>query len=99
MLLQWRCRAALSLKKHTSGSVCLRLHENSNVACDEMIFSGDTLFKMGVGRTDLPGGSFSALKKSIRQHLFVLDDDTLVHPGHGLKTFIGLEKRSNPFVA
>ena len=83
---------------HTAGSVCLLLHENSGIRCPEILFSGDTLFYMGVGRTDLPGGSAETLIKSIRQRLFVLEDDTVVYPGHGGKTFIGYERRNNPFV-
>jgi len=83
---------------HTRGSVCLLLHENSDIQCQQILFSGDTLFQNGVGRTDLPGGSTEALVKSIRDRLFVLDDDTVVYPGHGAKTFIGYERRNNPFV-
>jgi glyoxylase-like metal-dependent hydrolase (beta-lactamase superfamily II) len=60
-------------------------------------FVGDALFAGSIGRTDFPGGSFTALTGSIRDKLFVLPDDTLVYPGHGPKTTIGREKRSNPF--
>lgn len=83
---------------HTAGSVCLLMHENSDIDCPETIFSGDTLFHMGVGRTDLPGGDARMLIKSIRQRLFVLEDGTAVYPGHGGKTFIGYERRYNPFL-
>jgi hydroxyacylglutathione hydrolase len=63
-----------------------------------MAFTGDTLFKQTVGRTDLPGGSGRDLLGSIVNKLLVLDDDTLVLPGHGESTTIGLERRTNPFL-
>ena len=75
---------------HTPGGISLR--------CGDMLFSGDTLFLEGVGRTDLPGGSTEALVKSIREKLFVLSDDVRVFPGHGPETTIGFEKRYNPFL-
>jgi len=62
-------------------------------------FDGDVLFAMGIGRTDLPGGSFDTLKHSIREVLFALPDETVIYPGHGPKTTVGQEKRSNPWVA
>lgn len=68
--------------------------------CEEQGFliSGDVLFREGVGRTDLPGGDAPTLVNSIRQVLFPLPDDTVVHTGHGPSTTIGWEKRHNPFV-
>ncbi len=75
---------------HTRGGVCFKY--------DGLLFSGDTLFNSGVGRTDLPGGSMAQLETSIRDKLYVLPDDTLVLPGHGESTSIGLEKAVNPFV-
>ncbi len=61
-------------------------------------FGGDVLFQGSIGRTDFPDGNMKVLLTSIRQKLFVLPDETLVHPGHGATTTIGEEKRYNPFV-
>ena len=69
-----------------------------SIICDNMLFSGDTLFFEGIGRTDLQGGDLDAIIHSIKDKLFVLPDDTKVFPGHGPETTIGHEKRSNPFV-
>lgn len=63
-----------------------------------LALAGDVLFAGSVGRTDLPGGDTATLLRSIREKLFALADDTVVHPGHGPATTIGTEKRSNPFV-
>ena len=63
-----------------------------------VVFDGDVLFAEGVGRTDLPGGDWETLVRSIRQVLFALPDETVVYPGHGPKTTIGCEKRHNPWV-
>ena len=62
------------------------------------VFSGDTLFQGSVGRTDFPGGSMSAIVRSVKEKLFLLPDDTRVCPGHGDETSIGYEKKFNPFV-
>lgn len=62
------------------------------------VLGGDVLFAGSVGRTDLPGGSFQQLADGIRRVLFALPDDTVVLPGHGPKTTVGREKKSNPFV-
>ena len=62
------------------------------------VWAGDVLFAGSVGRTDLPGGSFETLARSIRQRLFALPDETRVLPGHGPATTIGEERRHNPFV-
>jgi hydroxyacylglutathione hydrolase len=75
---------------HTPGSICL--------ATEGMVFSGDTLFAGGVGRTDLGGGDWGALMNSLSEKLMRLPDDTLVVPGHGPETTIGEERRRNPFV-
>ncbi|NOS55442.1 MAG: MBL fold metallo-hydrolase [Cyclobacteriaceae bacterium] len=61
------------------------------------VLSGDVLFKRSIGRTDLPGGNFDVLLKSIQQKLFLLPDDVVVYSGHGPTTTIGEEKRLNPF--
>ncbi len=75
---------------HTRGSVVFRV--------DQTVFTGDTLFRSSVGRTDLPGGSGRDLLDSIVTKLLVLDDDTVVLPGHGPRTTIGHERRTNPFL-
>lgn len=72
---------------HTKGGICL------HIPGEGIIFTGDTLFNGGVGRTDLPGGDSHALWSSIREVLFALDDSTLVYPGHGPTTTIGRERR------
>ena len=71
---------------HTPGSVCLYWPE------EKTLLSGDTLFRMGYGRTDLPGGDMGQLIASL-QRLFELPNDTKVYPGHGDFTTIGAEKR------
>lgn len=78
---------------HTQGSVTFRIADVENV-----VFTGDTLFQATVGRTDLPGGSGRDLLGSILNKLLVLDDATVVLPGHGAKTTIGIERRTNPFL-
>lgn len=62
------------------------------------VWVGDVLFAGSVGRTDLPGGSFEVLRRSVRERLFTLPDDTVCHPGHGPSTTIGEERAHNPFV-
>jgi len=78
---------------HTPGGICLVLSGKPT-----QIFSGDTLFAGGVGRTDFPGGDGEALFASIRDRLYKYPDDTIVYPGHGPATIIGEERRTNPFV-
>lgn len=63
-----------------------------------ILFSGDTLFNSGIGRTDFPGCSYEQLEYSIRKKLYILPDNTVVYPGHGPETTIGDEKRGNPFI-
>lgn len=62
------------------------------------VIAGDVLFKESIGRTDLPGGDFDTLIKSIRKQLLPLGDDVNVHPGHGHSTTIGYERKFNPFL-
>ena len=75
---------------HSPGSVTL--HAGTK------LLVGDVLFAGSVGRIDLPGGSWETLQRSIRERLLVLSDETEVHPGHGPRTSIGLERRTNPFL-
>ncbi len=77
---------------HSPGSICLHLKEQ-----DEVI-GGDVLFQGSIGRTDLPGGDHNTLIGSIMSKLLPLPDNTIVHPGHGPSTTIGVEKVSNPFL-
>lgn len=76
---------------HTPGGVSL-------VVAPWCLFSGDTLFRRGVGRTDLRGGDEDALYTSIETRLYPLDSELVVYPGHGPPTTIGEERRMNPFV-
>jgi len=76
---------------HTPGSISL--------LGSDRVFSGDCLFAGGVGRSDFPGGSEADLFHSIETKLLTLDDDTIVHPGHGPDTTIGRERMGNPFIA
>lgn len=75
---------------HTPGSISLYT--------DNLLFTGDTLFCEGVGRTDLPGSSQEKLLNSVKQKLFTKPDDTEVFPGHGPSTTIGWEKKNNPWI-
>ena len=75
---------------HTEGGMCVRI--------GNILFSGDTLFRASVGNTTFETGNWNELKQSIKNKLFVLDDDTVVYPGHGPATTIGYEKEFNPFV-
>lgn len=77
---------------HTEGGMCIYVEEA------KALFSGDTLFRQSIGRTDFPGGSYKEIMDSIRKKLFVLPDDTNVFPGHMGTTSIGFEKENNPFV-
>jgi glyoxylase-like metal-dependent hydrolase (beta-lactamase superfamily II) len=65
----------------------------------KMVFVGDTLFAGSIGRTDLPGGDYETLIRSVKEKIFPLGDDVVIYPGHGPKTTVGRERRSNPFFA
>jgi hydroxyacylglutathione hydrolase len=77
---------------HSEGSLCLYLPE------EHLLLAGDTLFAGGVGRTDFPGGNAEKLLDSIHERLLPLPDATLVIPGHGPSTTIGIERVHNPFL-
>ncbi len=77
---------------HTPGHIGFIEHQK------RIAFTGDVLFKNGIGRTDFPGGSYEEILSSIRNKLYPLGDDMIVVPGHGPYTTIGEEKRTNPYV-
>jgi glyoxylase-like metal-dependent hydrolase (beta-lactamase superfamily II) len=79
---------------HTPGCCCFL----GEFAQGPVVFAGDTLFRGGVGRTDLLGGRWEQLEASIQRELYTLEDRTLVIPGHGPETTIGEEAENNPFV-
>lgn len=76
---------------HCPGGVCLQIDKIH-------LFVGDTLFAGSIGRTDLPGGNYDLLMRSITEVLFPLGDEAIVHSGHGPDTTIGRERKTNPFV-
>jgi glyoxylase-like metal-dependent hydrolase (beta-lactamase superfamily II) len=77
---------------HSPGSLSLWIPNEGAV------FSGDVLFRGGIGRTDLPGSDFKTLFYTIRDKLFILPDETFVYPGHGSRTTIGYERQNNTWV-
>jgi hydroxyacylglutathione hydrolase len=81
---------------HCPGGVCLQIGRKGEPG--DHLFVGDTLFAGSIGRTDLPGGDYPLLMKSITGVLFALGDEATVHPGHGPDTSIGRERTQNPFV-
>jgi glyoxylase-like metal-dependent hydrolase (beta-lactamase superfamily II) len=84
---------ALYVPGHTEGHMVF-VNENERIC-----IGGDVLFNGSIGRTDLPGGNFETIIKSIHDTLFTLHNDTIVYPGHGPTTTIGAEKKTNPFCA
>jgi glyoxylase-like metal-dependent hydrolase (beta-lactamase superfamily II) len=78
---------------HTPGGICLLMRRPDN----KILFTGDSLFCQGIGRTDL-GGDEELLLRVIREKLLVLPDDTVIYPGHGPSSTIGDEKRNNPYL-
>jgi hydroxyacylglutathione hydrolase len=77
---------------HTPGGICLYARQEG------LVFVGDTLFADSVGRADFPGGDMGQLIRSIRNKLLTLPDSTVAYPGHGSRTAIGRERRTNPFL-
>jgi hydroxyacylglutathione hydrolase len=77
---------------HTEGSVCLYF------PAEKLLIAGDTLFARSIGRTDLPGGSFEKIMRSLHHRVMTLPDETIVIPGHGPRTTIGEEREENPFL-
>ena len=86
------CLKVIHAPGHTPGHVCFYERDQG------VLFDGDVLFYRGIGRTDLPGGSWPQLLDSIQRVLFALPDDTVVYSGHGQATTIGEEKRLNPWL-
>lgn len=80
---------AIHTEGHSKGGMCFLI--------EDKLFSGDTLFLGSVGRTDLPGGSYEELEKSIRQKIFTLEENLTIYPGHGPSTTLENEKFYNPF--
>jgi hydroxyacylglutathione hydrolase len=80
---------------HCPGGVCLRTAKPGG---EVHLFVGDTLFAGSIGRTDLPGGNYEVLMKSITGVIFPLGEPAIVHPGHGPDTTIARERATNPFV-
>lgn len=76
---------------HSPGSACFLVNEKN-------LFSGDTLFRNTIGRTDILGGSQEQIIKSIKTKLMVLPDDVAVYAGHGESTSIGYERKYNPYI-
>ncbi len=77
---------------HTEGSVCLYFE------AQQKLIAGDTLFAGSIGRTDLPGGSYDKIMRSLHESILALPDEVEVTPGHGPMTYIGVERESNPFL-
>lgn len=85
---------AIHLPGHTPGGIALLMKRPK----DKILFTGDSLFCQGIGRTDFPGADEGLLIKSIKERLFRLSDDTVIYPGHGPSSTIGKEKQDNPFL-
>lgn len=87
-----RAIEALHTPGHAEGSICFYLEEQ------KVLFAGDVLFRMGIGRTDLPTGDYDTLIEAIKTNLLSLPEDVIVYPGHGPSTTIKEEKDMNPFL-
>jgi glyoxylase-like metal-dependent hydrolase (beta-lactamase superfamily II) len=81
---------------HCPGEVCLQVGQTGTPG--QHLFVGDSLFAGSIGRTDLPGGNYDVLMRSITVVIFSLGDDAIVHPGHGPATTVRRERQTNPFV-
>jgi hydroxyacylglutathione hydrolase len=88
----------------TFGDVSLKIlhtpgHSGGGISLvtDQMAFVGDTLFAGSIGRTDFPGGDYEGLLRNVREKIFPLGDEVVIYPGHGPKTTVGRERRTNPF--
>ena len=86
------CVEVLHTPGHSPGGISLW------IGSEGVVFSGDTLFREGLGRTDFPGGDQGLLLRSIRERLFALPEETIVYPGHGPATTIGYERQHNPWL-
>lgn len=75
---------------HTVGSMCIKL--------GNVLFTGDTIFNLSIGRCDFPGGSFEEIEASIKNKIYTLSGDTVIYPGHGETSTVAYEKENNPFV-
>lgn len=75
---------------HTLGGICIKIGDS--------LITGDTLFAGSIGRTDLPGGDYDTIIKSIKDKIMIYSDDTKVYPGHGSSSTVGKERVSNPFL-
>ena len=91
---------------HTEGSVTFRLPTGTPITAQgkskidvDVLFSGDLLFAGSIGRTDLPGGDYPTILRSLARVCLTLPDETVVLSGHGPQTTIGAERRANPFLA
>ena len=104
-MLHWGDFAArvLHTPGHTPGSICLVVEESAAPGhklhpVAPILIAGDTLFQGSIGRTDLPGGSYPQIIRSIHEKLLVLPDDVVFFPGHGDSSTIGSEREHNPFL-
>jgi len=79
---------------HTPGGICLLLNDHA----PKIIFTGDTLFRGSIGRTDMPDASEKILLDSITSKILTFADDTVIYPGHGPESSIGIERKENPFL-